>query len=74
MQTAAIGARATSFAPYLGADLPGVGTTQFRYGFAPVQKVPAAAATLTPRPGPIAATMLATLLLGVAGVGIWRRS
>lgn len=74
IQTTAIGARATSFAPYLGADLPGTGTTQFRYGFASVEQAPAAPVTLTPRPGPIAATTLATLLLGVAGVGLWRRS
>jgi hypothetical protein len=32
--TAATGARATSYSPYLGADLPGTGTTVFRYAFA----------------------------------------
>jgi hypothetical protein len=34
VQVAATGARAASYAPYLGADLPGTGTTVFRYSFA----------------------------------------
>ena len=74
VQTAASGARATSYSPYLGADLPGSGTAQFRYSFAPVEAAVAAAPLLEPRPGPIALTAVALLLLAGNGVLLWRRS
>lgn len=74
VQTAAAGARASSYSPYLGADLPGTGTTEFRYAFAVPTQIAVVAAPLTPRPGPIAATGLAVLLLAAGGVAVWRRS
>jgi hypothetical protein len=74
VQTAATGARATSYSPYLGADLPGTGTTSFRYGFAPVAATEAQAAPLEPRPGAIALAGVALLLLAGNGVLFWRSS
>jgi hypothetical protein len=72
--TAASGARATSYSPYLGADLPGTGTTVFRYAFAAPEQVEQAARALEPRRGPIALALVALLLLVGNGVLIWRRS
>jgi hypothetical protein len=72
--TAATGARASSYSPYLGVDLPGTGSTVFRYSFAPAAKSVAAARDLQPRPGPIALTGVAMLLLVVNGTLLWRRS
>lgn len=72
--TAATGARASSYSPYLGADLPGTGTTAFRYSFAPADQAPAARPALHPRGGPIALAGLAMLLLLVNAVLIWQRS
>jgi hypothetical protein len=72
--TAASGARASSYSPYLGVDLPGTGSTVFRYSFAPAQKAATVARHLEPRPGPIALTGIAILLLAINGVLIWRRS
>lgn len=72
--TAATGARASSYSPYLGADLPGTGSTVFRYALAPADSVSAARAALQPRAGAIALTGLAVLLLLANGVLIWRRS
>jgi hypothetical protein len=77
VQTAATGARATSYSPYLGADLPGTGSTTFRYSFAePEQAEQAEQVTLalTPRPGALAVTAVALLLLAANGVLLWRRS
>jgi hypothetical protein len=74
VQTAAVGARATSYSPYLGADLPGTGTTVFRYAFAAPATVEQAARALRPRPGAIAVTGIALLLLAGNGVLLWRRS
>jgi hypothetical protein len=72
--TAATGARASSYSPYLGADLPGTGTTVFRYSFAPPQQGPVSRPVLHPRPGPIAVTLTGLLLLLGLGVAVWRRS
>lgn len=72
--TAAAGARATSYSPYLGADLPGTGSTVFRYSFAEPQVAERAAQALEPRPVPIALTVLGLLLLAGGGVLLWRRS
>ena len=72
--TAATGARATSYSPYLGADLPGTGTTVFRYAFAEPEQVEQVAAALEPRPAAIAAALVALLLLGANGALLWRRS
>ncbi len=72
--TAAIGARATSSSPYLGADLPGTGTTRFLYSFAALERAPAVAAALEPRPLPIALAGMALLALGGGAVRLWQRS
>jgi hypothetical protein len=71
---AATGARASSYSPYLGADLAGSGSTRFHYGFAPAAKVAAAAPSLHPRWGPISGTAAGLLLLLVGAGAIWRRS
>jgi hypothetical protein len=71
---AATGARASSYSPYLGVDLPGTGSTVFRYSFAPADAIAAPRGELEPRPGPIALTGVALLLLVVNSVLIWRRS
>jgi len=74
VQVAAIGARAASYSPYLGADLPGTGSTTFRYAFAAADPTEIRPSTLTPQKGPIALVLLAfSLLLGNA-VLIWRQS
>jgi hypothetical protein len=70
VQVAATGARAASYAPYLGADLPGTGTTVFRYAFAPVEATAAVRAPLEPRPGPIALTGVALASSSVAPRGV----
>jgi hypothetical protein len=72
--TAATGARASSYSPYLGADLPGTGSTVFRYSFAPPEKVATARAALQPKGGPIALAGVALLLLLVNAGLIWQRS
>lgn len=74
VSTAATGARASSYSPYLGVDLPGSGSTAFRYSFAPAEKRAAATRDLQPRPGPIALTGLAVLLLVLNSVLLWRQS
>jgi hypothetical protein len=74
VETAATGARASSYSPYLGVDLPGSGSTGFRYSFAPAEKVAAARAALHPKGGPIALAGFALLLLVVNAVLIWQRS
>ncbi len=71
---AATGARASSYSPYLGADLRGTGTTAFQYSLAPAPEVVAVVRGLTPRWNVIALTALALLvLLGQAGL-LWRQS
>jgi hypothetical protein len=72
--TAATGARASSYSPYLGVDLPGSGSTVFRYAFAPVDRAADAKRNLQPRPGPIALTGIALLLLLANGALLWRQS
>jgi hypothetical protein len=71
---AATGARASSYSPYLGADLLGRGSTTFSYGFAPAVQVVAAKQALHPRWGAISLAGLALLLLLTNGFLIWRRS
>lgn len=72
--TAATAARATSYSPYLGADLPGTGTTSFLFSFAAPEVAVAARAALEPRPGAITAALVALLLLLANGALIWRAS
>jgi hypothetical protein len=74
VSTAATGARASSYSPYLGVDLPGSGSTVFRYAFTPPDAAAAAKHELHPKPGPIALTGVALLLLLVNAALIWRRS
>ncbi len=74
VQVAATGARATSFSPYLGADLPGTGRTRFSYAFAPVEQAAAVRPALEPRPGAIALAGLAGLLVLGGAAGVWRQS
>ncbi len=71
---AATGARASSYSPYLGADLEGRGSTRFHYAFAPAPKVVVVEPSLQPRWGPIAGTAGALVLLLVGVGAIWRRS
>lgn len=70
---AAVGARAGSYSPYLGADLPGTGTTTFRYAFAATPVVAVLAARVTARPLGLALAGVALLLLLANGVLLWRR-
>ena len=72
--TAASGARATAFSPYLGADLPGTGRTTFSYAFAPPEQPAAVRAPLEPRPGALAVAGLAGLLVLGGAAGVWRQS
>lgn len=74
VRVAATGTRAASYAPYLGADLPGTGTTVFRYAFAPVEAVAAVRAPLEPRPGAIALAGVALLLVVGNAAALWRES
>ncbi len=74
VEVAATGARASSYSPYLGADLAGTGSTTFVYGFAPAVRQAVAAASLRPRWGAVALAGLALVLLLTNGLLLWRRS
>jgi hypothetical protein len=74
VRTAAAGARAASYAPYLGADLPGSGTTAFRWSLAPAARAEVVRAPLTARRGAVALAGLAGLLVVGTGAGVWRAS
>lgn len=74
VQTAATGARATSYSPYLGADLPGSGSTSFRYALAPAPEQVLSAPALTPRPGPIAVAVAGLVVLLLGAGALWRAS
>lgn len=71
---AATGARASSYSPYLGADLVGKGSTLFHYAFAPPPKKVAAVASLRPRWGAITVTGLILMLLLSGAAQVWRRN
>lgn len=72
--TSVTGARATAYAPCLGADLPGTGTTSFRWSLAAPSAAPVVRDRLRPRPGALALAGLAALLVLGAGAGVWRAS
>jgi hypothetical protein len=72
--TAATGARASSYSPYLGADLPGSGSTVFRYSFTAPTAQHRGPTAVQPKPGPIAVAGLALLLVCVNAALLWRRS
>jgi hypothetical protein len=73
VQVAATGARASSYSPYLGADLLGSGSTTFRYAFAPAERAAATRPHLEPRWGAISLVSLAFLLLLTNAGLLWRR-
>jgi hypothetical protein len=74
VSAAAAGARASAFSPYLGADLPGSGSTVFRLALAPVEELPQAADRLELQEGPLAVTGVAVGLLLLHAALLWRRS
>lgn len=69
---AATGARASSYSPYLGADLAGSGSAVFRYALAPAPTV-AVVEQLEPRWGRISLLGLGFLVLLVGAQRAWRR-
>lgn len=71
---AATGARASSYSPYLGADLVGEGSTTFHYAFASAPKQIANVAVLHPRWGAIGVTGLLLMLLLGGAAEVWRRN
>jgi hypothetical protein len=73
VEVAATGARASSYSPYLGAELTGSGSTTFRYAFAPAERPVAVKDALHPRWGAIALAGVALLLLLTNAGLIWRR-
>jgi hypothetical protein len=73
VQVAATGARASSYSPYLGADLVGSGSTSFRYGFAPAEKAALARPGLEPKWGAVTLASLALLLVLTNAGLLWRR-
>lgn len=74
VEVAATGARASSYSPYLGADLSGTGSTTFRWAFAPPTRTAAAAKALHPHWGPIGALAAGLLALLAGATVVWRRS
>ncbi|MGZ6804836.1 MAG: hypothetical protein ACXVFU_17490 [Nocardioidaceae bacterium] len=74
VEVAATGARASSYSPYLGADLSGTGSTTFRWAFAPAVRTAAAAPVLHPRWGPIGVLTAGLLALLAGATVVWRRS
>lgn len=73
VQVAATGARASSYSPYLGADLLGTGSTAFHFAFAAADRAAVVRPSLEPRWGPISLALLAFLLVLTSAGLIWRR-
>lgn len=71
---AASGARASSYSPYLGADLQGTGSTSYAVAFAPPSARPVTRPVLHPRWGPLSLAGAGALLLLGAGWAVWRRA
>lgn len=74
VQTAATGARASAYSPYVGPQLGPAGSTVFHYAFARADSPVAPTPSLTPRPVPIGLTILGGLMLAGGAVVVWRRS
>jgi hypothetical protein len=74
VQTAATGARASAYSPYLGPELGPAGSTVFHYVLARAEAPVAPTPPLKPRSVPIALTMMGALMLAGAAVVVWRRS
>lgn len=73
VEVAASGARASSYSPYLGADLEGTGSTSFSYSFAQPTQV-TAARQLHPRWGRLGLAGLGLLGLLGGATALWRRA
>lgn len=73
VEVAATGARASSYSPYLGADLTGSGSTAFDYSFATAPVATAAKPTLQTNWGAVGLASLALLLLLGAAEGLRRQ-
>jgi hypothetical protein len=71
---AATGARASSYSPYLGADLEGTGSTSYDLSFAPPAAVAVGRPGLHPEWGALSLAGAGTLLLLGGGYAVWRRS
>ncbi|MCU1602782.1 MAG: hypothetical protein JWO22_3491 [Frankiales bacterium] len=71
---AASGARASSYSPYLGADLEGTGSTSYALSFAPPSAIVRAKPVLHPQWGAISLVGVGGLALLGAGYSVWRRS
>ena len=71
---AATGARASSYSPYLGADLEGTGSTSYALSFAPPAAVAVVRPALHPQWGALSLAGAGALLLLGAGYAVWRRS
>lgn len=74
VQTAAIGARASAYSPYVGPHLGPAGGTVFHYALAPAASPVTPTRALKPRLVPIVLSVLAALLIAGGGIVIWRRS
>ncbi|MCU1593794.1 MAG: hypothetical protein JWO12_1186 [Frankiales bacterium] len=74
VEVAASGARASSYSPYLGADLRGTGSTTFSYSFVAAAEVAAPRAVLRPKWGALSLAGLGLLALLSAAAAVWRRS
>ncbi|MCU1693316.1 MAG: hypothetical protein JWM64_2407, partial [Frankiales bacterium] len=72
--TAASGARAAAYAPYLGADLPGTGSTVFRFGLAAAPPEVVVRPALPPRHGAQVLAGLAGLFVLAGATAVWRLS
>ncbi len=74
VEVAAAGARASSYSPYLGADLKGTGSTTFAFTFAPASQAATGPAVLHPRWGRLGLAGVGFLMLVGAAGWVWRRS
>ena len=74
VRTAATGARASAYSPYLGPGMGPAGSTTFHYVLAAATNRAASTPALAPRPLPIALAVTAGLLLVTGAALVWRRS
>lgn len=74
VDVAATGARASSYSPYLGADMEGTGSTSFQVSFAPPVARRASYVGVSPRWGAIGLAGAGLVLLVGLGYAVWRRN
>jgi hypothetical protein len=74
VDVAATGARASSYSPYLGADLEGTGSTSFAVSFAPPTAAAVIRPVLHPQWGALSLAGVGGVLLLGAGFAVWRRA